>query len=122
MFVHAFELLRDVFRLVCLFCQVKPKVEQLMYEELKLKEAVEDALGKENVERELDKAFEAAGGENADLSKVFPEPTGGNKPVNVDVSAFLDPQSVSQNLKKTKDPRPSQEEVPEVPADSAAAP
>lgn len=94
-----------------------------MYEELKLKEAVEETLGKENVERELDKAFEAAGGENADLSKVFPEPTGGKKQVDVDVSAFLDPQSVSQNLKKKRDPRPSQEEeVPEVAADSAAAP
>lgn len=49
-------------------------MEELLLKEIKLKEAMEETLGKEDLERELDAAFEAQGGENADLSKAFPLP------------------------------------------------
>lgn len=61
-----------------------------MLEEIKLKEAVEEVVGKENLERELDRAFEAAGGENADLSKVFPEQEAKRVVGNVDVASLLE--------------------------------
>lgn len=54
--------------------QVKPKVEAMLLEEIHLNEALEETLGKEQLEKELDAALEAQGGENADLSKAFPVP------------------------------------------------
>lgn len=69
-----------------------------MLEEIKMTEAVEEVVGKDQLERELDRAFEAAGGENADLSKVFPEQ--GAKPAvgDVDVAALLNkPGSLPPN-------------------------
>ncbi|CAM9811024.1 unnamed protein product [Ectocarpus sp. 6 AP-2014] len=53
---------------------VKPKVEAMLLEEIHLNEALEETLGKEQLEKELDAALEAQGGENADLSKAFPVP------------------------------------------------
>lgn len=53
---------------------MKPKVEEMMLEEVKIKEAMEETLGKKELEIELDAAFEAQGGEEADLSKAFPDP------------------------------------------------
>lgn len=54
--------------------QVKPKVEAMLLDEIQLSEALEESLGKEEIEKELDAAFEAQGGEDADLSKAFPVP------------------------------------------------
>lgn len=61
--------------------QVKPKVEAMLLDEIQLHEALEDTLGKEELERELDAAFEAQGGENADLSKAFPVPEPEQQPI-----------------------------------------
>lgn len=54
--------------------QVKPKVEAMLLEEIELSEALEETLGKDELEKELDAAFEAQGGEQGDLSKAFPVP------------------------------------------------
>lgn len=54
--------------------KVKPKVEAMLLDEIELSEALEETLGKEELEKELDAAFEAQGGEQADLSKAFPMP------------------------------------------------
>lgn len=54
--------------------QVKPKVEAMLLEEIELSEALEESLGKDEIEKELDAAFEAQGGEQGDLSKAFPLP------------------------------------------------
>lgn len=54
--------------------QVKPKVEAMLLEEIELSEALEESLGKEEIEIGLDAAFEAQGGEQGDLSKAFPVP------------------------------------------------
>ncbi len=54
--------------------QVKPKVEAMLLDEIQLSEALEESLGKDEIEKELDAAFEAQGGEDADLSKAFPVP------------------------------------------------
>lgn len=53
---------------------MKPKVEAMLLDEIQLSEALEDTLGKDELEKELDAAFEAQGGEQADLSKAFPVP------------------------------------------------
>lgn len=54
--------------------QVKPKVEAMLLDEIQLSEALEESLGKDEIDKELDAAFEAQGGEDADLSKAFPVP------------------------------------------------
>lgn len=54
--------------------QVKPKVEAMLLEEIELSEALEESLGKDEIEKGLDAAFEAQGGEQGDLSKAFPVP------------------------------------------------
>lgn len=46
----------------------------MLLEEIQLKEQMEDTLGKEDLEKELDLAFARKGGENADLSKAFATP------------------------------------------------
>lgn len=44
-----------------------------MLQELQLKGVVEKFVGREALEQQLDAAFEKAGGENADLTKGFPD-------------------------------------------------
>lgn len=46
----------------------------MLLDEIELSEALEETLGKDELEKELEKAFEAQGGEQADLSKAFPVP------------------------------------------------
>lgn len=49
----------------------------MLLREINLGEAMEDALGKDDLEQELDSAFKAQGGAKADLSKAFPAPEAG---------------------------------------------
>lgn len=62
-----------------------------MLQELKVAEAMENALG-DDLERELDAAFERAGGEDADLSKVFLDTEGGGVPEVEVSSSAVSPQ------------------------------
>lgn len=58
----------------CTAMQVKPKVEAMLLEEIELSEALEESLGKDEIDKGLDAAFEAQGGEQGDISKAFPVP------------------------------------------------
>lgn len=46
----------------------------MLLDEIQLSEALEESLGKDEIEKELDAAFKAQGGEDADLSKAFRVP------------------------------------------------
>lgn len=54
--------------------QVKPKVEEMLLQEVELQRAMDDSLGKEDLDKALDTAFEAQGGEEGDVSAAFPLP------------------------------------------------
>ena len=46
----------------------------MLLQEINLGEAMEDALGKDELDQELETAFQAQGGAKGDLSKAFPLP------------------------------------------------